>query len=75
MGCDHPPMVKYVLMVQLHNILILLIIIKKEKCIRTFEGGKVVYSIEDDNGSLIVEATPDFSRSDIHPSVLLFTLL
>jgi len=34
MDCDHPPMIKYALMVQLHNILILLIITKEEKCIR-----------------------------------------
>ena len=34
-----------------------------------------MYSIEDDNGSLIVEATPDLSRSDIHLSALIFTLL
>lgn len=34
-----------------------------------------MYSIEDDNGSLIVEATPDFSQSDIYLSVFIFTLL
>jgi len=45
MDCDHPPMIKYALMVQLHNILILLIITKEEKCIRTFEGGHCIFCL------------------------------
>jgi len=49
---DTPAMVMYVLMVQLHNVLILLIIIKKEKCIRTFEGGHCIFCVTTSDGPM-----------------------